>query len=212
MVSAQSTIRRTCNFQKYGINFFYFYPSFFYGKTKSFTKVFFHCSYEAQVEFFDNKVRKSPLRGVCHEIFDLQFFHYLNPFGPDKQANVFLNLVSISSRYLITKLSPQCANLQIFSFMIDVFTHKRISPDCLFKSNYREVKILILILQCAIYLRGMLHTAEIISTVGCTPRRSSPQWVAHRGDHLLGGLHTAEIISAVYCTLPRSSLRCVAHL
>ena len=40
--------------------------------------------------------------------------------------------------------------------MIDVFTLKRISPDCPFKSNQRRVKIVILIPRCAIYLRGML--------------------------------------------------------
>ena len=49
--------------------------------------------------------------------------------------------------------------------MIDVFTPKRISPDCLFENNHRQVKNSILILWYAIYLRGMLHTAEIISMV-----------------------------------------------
>ena len=39
------------------------------------------------------------LKGVCHEIFYLQFFHDSNP---DKQAKVFSNSVSISSRYSIT--------------------------------------------------------------------------------------------------------------
>ena len=64
--------------------------------------------------------------------------------------------------------------------MTDVFNPKRISPDCIFKSNHRQVKKSILFPRCAIYLHGMLHTAEIvsvvcteiISTVWCTPRIS----------------------------------------
>ena len=39
------------------------------------------------------------------------------------------------------------------------------------------MKISILIPQCVIYLRGMLHTAEMISAVRCTPQR-----VTHCGD------------------------------
>ena len=42
------------------------------------------------------------LKGVGREIFE--------PIcAPDKQAEVFLNMVSISPRYSITKLSPRCA-------------------------------------------------------------------------------------------------------
>ena len=61
------------------------------------------------------------------------------------------------------------------------------------------------------HLRSMLHTAEIISTVCCTPQRSSLWCGAHGGDHFCGVLHTAEIISTVCCTPRRSFLRCVAH-
>ena len=40
------------------------------------------------------------LKGVCHEIFDLQFFSWFKPiWAPDKQAKVFSNSVSISPRY-----------------------------------------------------------------------------------------------------------------
>ena len=42
-------------------------------------------------------------------------------------------------------------------------------PDCLFKSNHRQVKVSTLIVRCAIYLRGMLYTAEMISGVCCRP-------------------------------------------
>ena len=44
----------------------------------------------------------SPLKGVCHEILDLNFFHDSNPSGPLKNR-VFSNSVSISPRYSITK-------------------------------------------------------------------------------------------------------------
>ena len=52
---------------------------------------------------------------------------------------------------------------------------------------------------CAIYLRSMLHTAEIISAVRCTPLRSSlwcvqklsPRYVVR--DNLRGMMHSAEI-------------------
>ena len=56
------------------------------------------------------------------------------------------------------------------------------------------MKISILTLRCAICLRDVLHTAEIVSVVCCTPLRSSPQCVAHRRDFFCGGfLHTAEV-------------------
>ena len=57
--------------------------------------------------------------------------------------------------------------------MIDVFTPKKIYPDCLFQSNHRQVKISILIPWCGIYLRCMLQTVEIVSKVCCTPLKKS---------------------------------------
>ena len=60
--------------------------------------------------------------------------------------------------------------------MIEVFTPKRIFPDCPFKSNQRPVKFLIQTLPCAVWLRGMMHITELDSTLGCT------LWYdAHRG-------------------------------
>ena len=89
--------------------------------------------------------------------------------------------------------------------MIDVFTLKRISPTCLFKSNHRQGKISILIpgYLWNLSLRCVAHRWD---DLGGT-------YVAHRGDHLCSVLHTAEIfsvvcteiISAVVCTLRRSS-------
>ena len=43
--------------------------------------------------------KKDHLKGVCHEIFDLQFFSWFEFIGhPDKQAKVFSNSVAISLR------------------------------------------------------------------------------------------------------------------
>ena len=100
------------------------------------------------------------------------FFSWFNPiWAPDKQAKVFSNSLSISPRYSITKwdkkkfIINQYFILQIFSFMTDVFTPERISPDCLFKINHRQVKNLILCPRWdshhRVHLRDMLHTAEI---------------------------------------------------
>ena len=72
-------------------------------------------------------------------------------------------------------LANQKMFLQIFSFMIDVFT-----PDFLFKSNHRQVKVSIWIPRFAIYLRGELHTAEIVSAVSCTPRRQLCDRISRR--------------------------------
>ena len=117
-------------------------------------------------------------------------FSWFEPFGaPDKQAKIFSNLVSISPRYSITMLSPRCVAhcrfksiflvnqyviLQIFSFMIDVLTPKRIYPDCPCKSNHRQGKISVLTSRCAVCLCGVKHTTKIVSAMRCTPRRSSP--------------------------------------
>ena len=59
--------------------------------------------------------------------------------------------------------------------------------------------------------RFWFRGVQFISAVCCTPQRSSPRWVAHRGDHLRGMQHTAKIISAVCCTPLRWSPRYVAH-
>ena len=124
-------------------------------------------------------------------------------WATEKQAEVFSN----SPRFSITKLSPRCAahrgdekfflfwRLKSFTFMIDLFTPKRISPDCLFKSNHRQVKISILTpcctvcLRCDVYrgdhLHGMMHTTEIVSAVGCPPQR----FVGVTKNHKISFLH-----------------------
>ena len=117
------------------------------------------------------------LKGVCHEIFYHHFFSWLEPiWAPDKEAKVFLNSVSISPRYSITNCF-----LQIFSFMIDVFSPKRIFPDCPFKSNQGLTKISILTSWCAVWLRGVMHTMELNSVVWCTPWSLTPWCDAHHG-------------------------------
>ena len=84
--------------------------------------------------------------------------------------------------------------------MIDVFTLKRIFPDCPFKSNQRLTKISILTPWCASWLRGVMHTAELDSAVGCTPHSLTLQCDVHRGVWLCGVMHTVEPDSAVWCT------------
>ena len=86
--------------------------------------------------------------------------------------------------------------------MIDVFTPKRISTNCPFKRNQRQVKIL----TCSVLF---------VSAVSCTPLRSSPRCAAHHRDCLHSGLHTQEIFSTfgaldseVCCTPRRWSPGC----
>ena len=138
---------------------------------------------------------------MCHEIFYLHFLAWFAPiWAPDKQAKVFYNsfrfyrdIRSQSSKNSTPRCVWHCrvkkfcsANkffffLQIFFFMIFVFTPKRISPDCPFESNQRLSKISILTPQCAFWLWRVMHTAELNSPIRCTPRSSTPQNDAHRG-------------------------------
>ena len=92
----------------------------------------------------------------------------------------------ISKRFLITKFEKfdsRCAGycgvkilgsvkplfvLQIFSFMIEVFTRKRIFPIVPLKAT-RNHRIFDFDSPCAVWLCGMMHTAESDSAVGCTP-------------------------------------------
>ena len=121
------------------------------------------------------------LKGVCQEIFDFDFFHGWNL----PKCSIF---VSISPRYSIIKLSLRCTLyrtlrrqnmflvnqhviLQIFSFLIDVFTPKRIYPDCPFKCIQRQVKISILTPQCAVCLFGDFFKYTVELWVWCTSRR-----------------------------------------
>ena len=79
-------------------------------------KPVFACSYGAwavwglYVESFKqkNNGRKScdtvPLKGMCHDIFDLFICHASNPSGPRiERFNIFSNSVSISQRYYLYK-------------------------------------------------------------------------------------------------------------
>ena len=98
-------------------------------------------------------------------------------------------------------------SIQLLSSMMDVFTPKRISRDCPFKSNQRLTNISILTPRCAIWLRRVMHTEELDSAEGCTLQSLTPQWNAHRGAFweilitwLPGVMHTAELDSTVGCT------------
>ena len=130
---------------------------------------------------------------VSRDFQPLLFSRFDPTWAPDKQAKVFSNLVSIWPRYSQCCLPDVCCTQRRSKIFLrkptfytsNLFFHdrcvhnKRIYPDCPFKSNQGQVKITILTPQCAICLRGVLHTAEIISAVCCTPLRSSPWCVAH---------------------------------
>ena len=141
--------------------------------------------------------------------------------GPDNQAKVFSKYVWISPRYLITKfekfdyvvcMTPQSQNFRLanqknvllmVSFMIDMFTPKKISPDCPLKSNQKLTKISILTLQCdahrGAWLHSGKHTVELDSAVGCTLRSflRNFDYLTQRSDAPCGawlrsGMHTTE--------------------
>ena len=93
---------------------------------------------------------------------------------PRSQALRCAFAVCMTPRSQHFRLSKSNNVLQIFSFMIDVFAFKRISPACPFKSNQRLAKISILTPQCDAHrgagLRSGKVTAKLDSVVGCTPR------------------------------------------
>ena len=122
------------------------------------------------------------LKGSVSRDFWPPFFALFEPFwAPDKQTKVFSNSFSILLRYSITKFEKfkilGLANQKLFSlnlfFMIEMFTPKRISPDCPFKSSQRPPKFSILTPQCdahcGAWLRGIILTAELDFMVGYTP-------------------------------------------
>ena len=103
---------------------------------------------------------KSLLKGVCQKIFDLHFFHDLNPFGFLINRPKYFQ-ISFRFRWDIRSQSlknstPRCAwhrgvkifclankknFFQFFSLMIYMFIPKRISPYCPFKSIQRLTRI-----------------------------------------------------------------------
>ena len=123
------------------------------------------------------------LKGVCQEIFDFDFFHGWNLSGPLKCSILFRFRHDIQSQSCLCGvqhrtlrrqnmfLVNQHVILQIFSFLIDVFTPKRIYPDCPFKCIQRQVKISILTPQCAVCLFGDFFKYTVELWVGCTSRR-----------------------------------------
>ena len=134
------------------------------------------------------------LKGVCHEIFHLYFCSDSNPSGPlINRVKYFrirswfrrdIRLQSSKCEVKMLGLANKKMFLQIFSFMIGVFTPKRISPDCPFKSNQRLTKILILTPRCAVWLPGVQFDS------GVCILRNFITW-------LHGGMHTAELDLAV---------------
>ena len=119
---------------------------------------------------------------MCHAIFDLYLFHDSNPSGPLINRFKCFWIIFLFRRIFDHKVvsavrsTPQSLTIfltkstyfKIFSFMTDVFTPERISPEYPFKSNQRQAKIYIFTLWCA----------AIISAVWCTPHRLTPRWDA----------------------------------
>ena len=88
--------------------------------------------------------------------------------------------------------------------MIEVFTHKRISPNCPFKSNQRASNFFILTPRCAGWLPGVMHGAQLKSALGWRPQSLTPPIDAHRRAFseirvtwLHGVMHIVELDSAV---------------
>ena len=94
------------------------------------------------------------VKGVSHEFFYLHFFMIRIHLAPDIKAKVFSNFVSISPRYSIIKLenseSPTSKFYRLSKSTFYYFNDRRISPDCSFKSNLRQVEFSIMTLQCAV--------------------------------------------------------------
>ena len=89
--------------------------------------------------------------------------------------------------------TPQSQNFRLckskfflFKFFLSwyVFTPKRISPDCPFKSNQRLSKVSILTPRCAFWLCCMMHTSELFKNSNISakskilhPVYQGPRWV-----------------------------------
>ena len=132
------------------------------------------------------------LKGVCHKIFDLQYFSWFEPnWAPDKQAKLFSNSVSISSRYLITKLSPRCAEINKFFEQIKFFFFK----SFLSWQMCSPLKGFLLIVHLKATKESKIFNSD--SAVWCTLLSLTPRYDAHRRAWLHGGMHTAELDSAV---------------
>ena len=91
----------------------------------------------------------------------------------------------------ILVLAKKIFFLKIYSYLIELFTHKRISPDCPFKGTQRLVKNSILTQRCTFWLCGVMPTAELDSAEE-----------AHRRAWLLGVMRTAEFFWELFITWP----------
>ena len=161
------------------------------------------------------------LKGVCHKIFDLQFFLWFEPiWAPDKQAKIFSNLVSILLRYSNFLKNPRCAShcgVRLCGVLHSTESSSTVcipprsqTPRC---ASHRGVK-----------LRSVHHTSESSDeefskkSVVCILLRSlTPQCASYRGVKLRGVHYTAESITYQVSVLIRSfrnaiSLSCLKIL
>ena len=163
--------------------------------------------------FYDS----NPSRSLINR---LKYFRIRFWFPQDIWSQISKNLnpqCASHRRIKILDLANQKKFLHIFSFILDVFTPKMISPDCFFKSNERLTKISILILQCAVWLRGVhpigglwlhsgKHTAELFEnfwSLDSTVCSLTPRYASHWGAWHSGEMHTTESDSLV-CITPLS--------
>ena len=164
----------------------------------------------------------SPLKGNVSQDFRPSFFHDLNPSGPLRNRPKYFRILFWFRQDIQSRSSknstPQCAwhqgvnilglanqifFLEIFSFMIDVVTPKRISPNCPFTVKATRD---------AQRFWFWLRVVQFDSAVWCalrslTPRCDAhpwsltPQYYAHIGAQLRSVMHTAKLDSEERCTL-----------
>ena len=116
--------------------------------------------------------------------FSTYIFHDSNPPG------LLINNTPRSQK--LDFVVNQLFILQIFSFMIDVFTHESICPECPFKSNQRKREIFDF---DSAVCSAVWHIDSAVHGMHTTESN-----LAHRGDWLSGVMDTAEIDLAVGCT------------
>ena len=118
------------------------------------------------------------LIGSVSRDFRPPFFNDSNPFGPLINRLKYFRMRFRFRRDFRSQSQPHAGKVFYLSLRcVEIFDHK---------VNHMQVKF-------SICLCSVLHTAEIISALCCTPQRLSPWCVAHRSDHIRGILHTTEI-------------------
>ena len=108
------------------------------------------------------------LKGVCHEILKLHFFHDSNP--SDKQAQLFCNSVLISPRHSITKFDTnlffqvRCVHLPHLKDFSRLSLKKQPETSEILYSDSPVCSLTLLCDEChGAWRRGMMNTAKFDS-------------------------------------------------